>query len=245
MKVTQFIWSILCKLIERIDSWCYLGKEKPNSRTWNNCRAENHTLLRKWAQQHGKDTGSVLLLLCFPFLPELQIALTLYSPTSSLPHSNLSYLQPSTLCPSLLPTVLRIQTQNNPSAFASPITEIWTLPKIKQLWNVCHYMCIVYKLSLVNIFMHLDSCHSYVHSRGVKIGVLFSSPTTQTPFSTGTWLSLSHTHAHTIETTRHAIPPASYLHLNLSQPSVQSQSLTSPQVQFHQLQKGGLQTKGL
>lgn len=50
LKITWLIWSILCKLIEGIDSVCSLGKEKPSSLTWNNCRGET---TQCWEKQYN------------------------------------------------------------------------------------------------------------------------------------------------------------------------------------------------
>ena len=64
-KITWLIWSILCKLIEGMDSWCSLGKENPSSLTRNNCGGENHTLLRKNSRMMWNEQWTRALNLCF------------------------------------------------------------------------------------------------------------------------------------------------------------------------------------
>lgn len=160
IEITWLIWSILCKLIEGIDSWCALGekKSKQSSLIWYNCRTENHMLLSKkkknstivWNEQWTHDPQPLLSL-----SPGTSDPSKCYFPLSRL-HSKCltsTSLLPSALIsvfPALLLIVLQDLPHSNPSELVSPITEILsTNEKIKQVrrYMPLYMYCLQPKLS--------------------------------------------------------------------------------------------------
>lgn len=204
LKITWLIWSILCKLIEGIDSWCSLGRE--SQAALHEIIVEQnalHTLLRKTVQKCGMHSGPVPLNLFFFFLPKLQIPLNITTLskqyTFKMPHFNPSPAISLNLSVSLPFGLLlcKTQTRNNLSDFILLLLlEFWAL-----YWEnetpvkICalHMYCLQPPLS--DIFMCSLNGHSYSANGENKMAVLFLSLPTQNPsLSTRTFFSLSYTY---------------------------------------------------